>query len=137
MCHPTLKLPSLFTAWFFWTFQKVLVVLSHLLSPFFTLNCLYWRKWTFMGPCAPFWNIFGRKNSPHINIPTLTLIQWWETFTKLFLSNIMIYDKSDVEWHKLQISLQNHTGPNNCLSDTRHEAWRKLQYIYVIGDMWT
>ncbi len=57
------------------------------------------RKWTFVGPCAPSWSIFARKNLPHIDVPTLRLTQWWATFTKLFLSNVMKYDKRNSEWH--------------------------------------
>ncbi len=52
-----LKLPSLFTAWLFWTFHtkshnmKALVILSHSWSPFLPLTCLYGKNpllWVFV-----------------------------------------------------------------------------------------
>ncbi len=67
-----LKLPSLFAAWLFWTFHtkshnmKALVILSHSWSPILPLTCLYWKKRTFVGLCAAFWNIFLRKISSQI-----------------------------------------------------------------------
>ncbi len=45
-----LKLPSLFTAWYFWTFHnkshnmKALVILHHSWSPFLPLTCLYGKN---------------------------------------------------------------------------------------------
>ncbi len=65
----TLKLPSLFVVWLFWTFHskshnmKALVILSHSWSPFLPLTYLYGKKWTFVGLYAAFWSIFLRKNS--------------------------------------------------------------------------
>ncbi len=69
-----LKLPSLFAAWFFWTFHnkshnnKALVILSHSRSPFLPLTCMNEKRRTFVGPCVPFWSIFSRKNSPQIAV---------------------------------------------------------------------
>ncbi len=50
-----------------------------------------WRKWTF--------GYFREKNSPSFKRTHL----YWDTFTKLSLSNIMKHIESDVEW---QISIQ-------------------------------
>ncbi len=77
----TLKLPSLFASWRFWTFHikshnmKALVILSHSWSPFIPLTCLYGKKWTFVGICTAFWVISLRKNSlqiTHTNHMTMT-----------------------------------------------------------------
>ncbi len=62
----TLKLPSLFAAWLFWTFHtkshtmKALVFLSHSWSPILPLVYME-KKWNCMGLCAAFWSIFLRK----------------------------------------------------------------------------
>ncbi len=81
-CRLVLKLPSLFAAWYFWTYltksqnMKHLVILSHSWSPFSHLPvCM--KKWTFVGTCKLFWGIF----------------LGWEYFTELFLFNIMKYVK--------------------------------------------
>ncbi len=70
-----LRLLSLFVAWFFWTFHnkshnmKALVILSHSWPSFLRLTCLYEEeKRTFVDPCASFWSIFSRKNSPQIAV---------------------------------------------------------------------
>ncbi len=58
-----LKLPSLFSAWPFWTFHtkshdmKALVILNHSWSPFLLLTCLYEKKellWVSVQPSCVF-----------------------------------------------------------------------------------
>ncbi len=67
-----LKLPSLFTAWRFWTVHpkshnlKTLVILRYSWSPFLPLTCLLGQKWPFVGLCVAFWSIFLRENSSQI-----------------------------------------------------------------------
>ncbi len=64
-----LKLPSLFTAWPFWTFHtkshnmKALVILSHSWSPFLPLTCLYGKReplWVSVQPSG----VFSWRNTP-------------------------------------------------------------------------
>ncbi len=61
-----LKLPSLFTAWRFWTFHtkshnmKALVILSHWWSPFLPLTCLY-GKMNFCGSLCGLLDYFLEK----------------------------------------------------------------------------
>ncbi len=47
-----------------------------------------------MGPCMPFWIILSRKKIP----PDCCSHLGWESFTELFLSNIMKYGKNYIEW---------------------------------------
>ncbi len=89
-----LNLPSLFTAWLFWTFHtkrhsmKALVILSHSWSSFLPLTSLYRKKWTFVGLCVVFWSIFLRKNSPqithanHMTMSTIGQIYSWPDYCK-------------------------------------------------------
>ncbi len=50
----------------------------------------------FVETCAPFWSIFAKMITVYgcSNIEARTVMRG---FTQLFLSNIMKYDKSDVE----------------------------------------
>ncbi len=73
----SLKLPSLFAGWFFWTFHNK----SHNMKDWsffrtihdhdFSYLLIYMEKMNFCGPCVPFWSIFARKNFPQIAVPTL------------------------------------------------------------------
>ncbi len=76
----TLKLPSLFAAWHFWTFHnksynmKALVLLSHSWSPFLPLTCLYGNNeflWVSVQPSGYF---RAKKLSQitHVNHMTIT-----------------------------------------------------------------
>ncbi len=65
-----LKLPSLLTAWLFWTFHnkshnmKTLVILSYSWSPFLPLTCLYGKNELLWGSVQPS-EVFSReKHSP-------------------------------------------------------------------------
>ncbi len=91
--NPCLKLPSLLTAWLFWTFHikshnmKALVILSHSWSPFLPLICLYGEKNECLWVCVAFWNIFLRKNShiTHANHMTMITSGWiwsWPDYCK-------------------------------------------------------
>ncbi len=74
MCPLPLNLPSLLTAWHFWTFHnkshnmKALVILSHSWWPILPLTFLYVNKWTFAGLCAAFWSIIARRNSSRLHM---------------------------------------------------------------------
>ncbi len=57
---------------------------------------------TFLGSCVPFWNILVRYNSPHIDRFKRTHLGL-DSFTYLFLSNIIKYDQTNIEW---QTSIQ-------------------------------
>ncbi len=76
-----LKLPSLFTAWLFWTFynkshnMKALVILKSFMITISPTYLFIWKKLTFVGLCGAFWDIFLRKNSSqitHANHMTIT-----------------------------------------------------------------
>ncbi len=64
-----LKLPSLFAAWFIWTFHnkshnmKALVILSHSWSPFLPLTCLNGKK-NFCGSLCTHLEYFLKKTPP-------------------------------------------------------------------------
>ncbi len=75
LSHSPLKLPSLFAARRFWTFQyklhnmRALVILSQH-DHHFSHLLVFMTKWTFVGPCELFWSIFVRKlpTVHHFNI---------------------------------------------------------------------
>ncbi len=69
--------------------MKALVILSHLWSHFLTITCLYGEKELLWGSVHPS-GVFSRETTPPSNIGVYTE---WESFTELFLSNIMKYDK--------------------------------------------
>ncbi len=98
-----LKHPSLFAAWFFWTFQnkshnmKALFVLSHSWSQFLTLTCLY-GEMNFCGARCTLLEYFWEKKVPPDRLFNIGAHITWEGFTEIFLSNIIKYGKSDIEW---------------------------------------
>ncbi len=77
-----LKLPSLVTAWLFWTFRNkshnmtVLVILSHSWSPFLPLTCLYGQKWTSGSLCSLLEYFHEKKNSPAPRLPLQITWPW-------------------------------------------------------------
>ncbi len=76
----TLKLPSLFAAWPFWTFHnkshnmKALVILSHLWSPFLPRTCLYGTNELLWVSVQPSGVCLLRKNKTKENV-TIKLLE--------------------------------------------------------------
>ncbi len=79
---------------------KALVVLSHSWSPFLTL--VYTEKMNFCGALCALLEYFCKKILSQINSFKRTHLGW-DSFTELFLSNIMKYGKNHDKW---QTSIQ-------------------------------
>ncbi len=83
--------------------MEVLVVLNHSWSPLLKFTCLYWRNellWVLVGPSGVF--SWEKTLCPQIDSFKRTHLGL-DTFTELFLSNIIKYGKNDIEW---QTSIQ-------------------------------
>ncbi len=65
-----LKLPSLFVAWFFWTFQKIwsIGLSKSFMITISPIDLFIWKKELFWVPVHPFGVFCWDKNSPQITI---------------------------------------------------------------------
>ncbi len=95
----SLKLPSLFTAWPFWTFQnkshnmKALVILSHSWSPFLPLTCLYGKHeflWVSVQPSV----VFSWEETP----PRLPMQITWPWHPVICFSHGLITVREKKMW---------------------------------------
>ncbi len=102
----TLKLPSLFTAWLFWTFyikSHNMKALSHSWSPFLPLIPTYsfiWKNEHSVGLCAAFWSIFLRnKLHPEYSCQTRDHDHQWADLVMAWL----LWDKRKCEHNDVKL----------------------------------